>query len=421
MSWAGGIFTRLYGATGWDDDRQAGTAIESGRHDNHDQDLATGINACVNKAGSNSPTANLPMATYRHTGVGNASARTDYAAAGQVQDGALAWAGTSAGAADAQTLTMTPTLTAYPTGGHFAFKAGAGLTNTGACTINIDAIGAKDVKRQDGTDPVAGDITAGEIYKILYDGTNLVLLNPSWVGIETRIQSGAFIWGGTSAGTANAQTLTLSPAITAYVAGQTFRFLVGTSNTGATTLNVNAVGAKAIQVQGAACVGGELVANNIAEVVYDGTQFQLLSQPPLAYYSVMPNSLSNASAAEFDIWDEDNYSALSAFDIAGPIGITYTPADGKFTVTNAGLYAIHCHITAYAAATATAYQVSVDKNGVTQHNHSGYAMVTSINPTSFTTMLQLAAGDYINILVDSTTANTIIINDFTQLTIWKIV
>lgn len=84
----------------------------------------------------------------------------------------------------------------------------------------------------------------------------------------------------TSAGSANAQTLTYTIAPTAYVAGDCYAFIVGASltNTGATTLNVNGLGAKNIWLAGNALVGGEIQAGHIAVVRYDGTQFQLTSR-----------------------------------------------------------------------------------------------------------------------------------------------
>lgn len=86
---------------------------------------------------------------------------------------------TSAGTADVQTLTYTTAPTAYIAGLAFWFIAGAALTNTGACTINVNALGAKSVKRPDGsTNPSAGDITAGKAHLIVYDGTNFRLLIP---------------------------------------------------------------------------------------------------------------------------------------------------------------------------------------------------------------------------------------------------
>lgn len=52
MSWAGGVFSRLI-TGGWATDKATTPIITADRHDTNDDDLATGINACVNKDGSN--------------------------------------------------------------------------------------------------------------------------------------------------------------------------------------------------------------------------------------------------------------------------------------------------------------------------------------------------------------------------------
>jgi hypothetical protein len=87
MAWSGGTFTRIDGATGWQDDEAAGTGIEAGLMDTAFNDLATdGINQSLNKAGQNTPTANLPMGGYKHTGVADASSNNEYTTQGQLQD-----------------------------------------------------------------------------------------------------------------------------------------------------------------------------------------------------------------------------------------------------------------------------------------------------------------------------------------------
>jgi hypothetical protein len=80
------------------------------------------------------------------------------------------WGGTSGGAADVQTLTPSPALGAYAAGIRYAFLAG--FTNTGAATINISGLGAKDLKTTSGAALSAGNITSGNLYTITYDGTN---------------------------------------------------------------------------------------------------------------------------------------------------------------------------------------------------------------------------------------------------------
>lgn len=81
-----------------------------------------------------------------------------------------------------------------------------------------------------------------------------------------------------SGGSANVQTLTYTVAPTAYVTGDLYGFMVGAglTNTGATTLNVNGLGAKDIFIGSTTLQGGELRENQFVLVGYDGTQFQLL-------------------------------------------------------------------------------------------------------------------------------------------------
>lgn len=77
----------------------------------------------------------------------------------------------------------------------------------------------------------------------------------------------------------DAYAITPSPAITAYVAGQFFTFKAGTLNTGAATLNVSGLGAKTIKKDVSSdLVTGDILANQVVEVIYDGTNMQLVSR-----------------------------------------------------------------------------------------------------------------------------------------------
>jgi hypothetical protein len=79
-------------------------------------------------------------------------------------------------------------------------------------------------------------------------------------------------------GTANAYAVALTPAPT-LAAGLDLFFKAVHANTGASTLAVNGDAAKAITKTGAnALVGAEINAGQVIHVVYDGTQFQLVSQ-----------------------------------------------------------------------------------------------------------------------------------------------
>jgi hypothetical protein len=62
----------------------------------------------------------------------------------------------------------------------------------------------------------------------------------------------------TSSGT-DTITLASSRTMTAYAQGDMYTFKAGGTNTGATTLNVDGLGAKDVQFNGAACTGGEII------------------------------------------------------------------------------------------------------------------------------------------------------------------
>ena len=90
MSWSGnGAFVRTNGvqsgARTWQQARDAGRNIRADDQDNHDEDIAQGLENCLTRDGQNAPSGNLPMNSKRHTGVANASSDSDYGAWGQTK------------------------------------------------------------------------------------------------------------------------------------------------------------------------------------------------------------------------------------------------------------------------------------------------------------------------------------------------
>jgi hypothetical protein len=183
MAWSGGTYTKGNNVSGgWVGDASVGIGIEAGRHDTQDNDFATGINTCLTKDGQNAATADLPMGGFKHTNVATATARNNYAAVSQVQDGDYIWLGTTAGTAIAMTASATPAITAYKAGQKFRMKIGVGLGSTGsvatAHTLNVNSVGAKNlVNNEDATNPTLGTWIAGAIMEVVYDGTNFVITN----------------------------------------------------------------------------------------------------------------------------------------------------------------------------------------------------------------------------------------------------
>jgi hypothetical protein len=94
-------------------------------------------------------------------------------------------------------------------------------------------------------------------------------------GKADALQSGSFC---ADAGANDTYACNLSPAITAYVTGTTYRFKANTANTGAATVNLNSVGALTIKKKTSG-ITTDLADNDIRAgawvvVVYDGTNAQ---------------------------------------------------------------------------------------------------------------------------------------------------
>lgn len=86
------------------------------------------------------------------------------------------YGGASATGNDTYTGSLTPTPTAYQTGQIYVFKAD--VANTGAASINFNSLGAKTIVKAVSTTLSNNDILAGMFCLLVYDGTNMVLMNP---------------------------------------------------------------------------------------------------------------------------------------------------------------------------------------------------------------------------------------------------
>ena len=152
--------------------------------------MATGLSTAITKDGQTTVTANIPLAGFKITGLGAATVGTDAVQYGQIQsntDKLVTVSGT-----DTLTGSVTPALTAYAAGNLFSFVVAN--TNTGAVTINIDGVGSKSITRTGSTALVAGDMVAGQVVLIEYDGTRFQLLNGN--SFTNLLVSGTLNYGG---------------------------------------------------------------------------------------------------------------------------------------------------------------------------------------------------------------------------------
>lgn len=268
MTW----FSRL---RNWQTDQANGIGIRSDYHDQEDDNFALGINECINYAGLNVPTANLPMGGFKHTGAANGTAASDYATLTQAQTSSSSYAADSSGT-DAYAITVSPAITAYAAGQMFSFYPAT--ANTGAASLNVSALGAKTIKKDKNTDLADNDIIVGQLVRVIYDGTNFQMLSPIYGQVN---QSGTALYAA-DGGASDSYAITLSPVPSAYVTGMTIRFKANTANTGTASLNVNSLGAKTIVKEGSlTLLDNDIKASQIVEVIYDGTNFQLIS--PTSY------------------------------------------------------------------------------------------------------------------------------------------
>lgn len=93
------------------------------------------------------------------------------------------------GTSNALVVALPITATAYVEGLRITTRAAS--NNTGPATINVDNLGVKQIVRADGTALEAGDILAGQILDLTYDGTqfrlSLAFVNMSAAGIKAKI------------------------------------------------------------------------------------------------------------------------------------------------------------------------------------------------------------------------------------------
>lgn len=105
---------------------------------------------------------------FKTVAISDATATDEAVTAGQIITGALKYKADT-GAANAYVVELSVAPASYYAGMEICFKAAN--ANTGASTVNVNALGVKSLKRFDGTDLVANDISAGQVVCASWTGT----------------------------------------------------------------------------------------------------------------------------------------------------------------------------------------------------------------------------------------------------------
>lgn len=201
--------------------------------------------------------------------------------------------GTDGAVTDAYVVTLSPLPTTLTAGMVVRFKAAT--ANTGNATLSLVTSGspttAKNILTPAKRVLQTGDILADQLCECVYDGTQFILTSARSLrlGIEEF---------GTGGGSANAQTVTLSPTATVLTAGMRVRFVAAATNTSAVTLTVDSLSATSLKkvVAGAAAslVANDIQTGDVVTAEYDGTQFMLTSRVrSWDYVSTSAGTLAN--------------------------------------------------------------------------------------------------------------------------------
>ena len=136
-----------------------------------------------------------------------------------------------------------------------------------------------------------------------------------------QAQAEAFVWCGTAGGSADAITLTPSPPITAYAAGQRFVWMAsGLTNTTATTVAISGLAAIALQDNGAALTAGQHAASKMFMGILNTTstmqimQVQVSGTDPLIVSSL---TVTGDATIDDDLIVKDDLTLLSDSAILG--------------------------------------------------------------------------------------------------------
>jgi hypothetical protein len=179
---------------------------------------------------------------------------------------------TDSGTADNLIVVYDPPLLAYTAG--LILRVKVAVSNDGSATIDAGA-GRALIKKTNGLPVAAGDLPAGGVVSLVFDGTAFQLVNSSVTGTggtPPAVTFAALPYCVDDSATPNVIDAHFSPAITTMPAGTAFLVKIANTNTGPTTINVNANTNIPVKANGHGALGpGDVVVGDVHLFVYDGT------------------------------------------------------------------------------------------------------------------------------------------------------
>lgn len=207
---------------------------------------------------------------------------------------------------------------------NFGFDSASGLPTDTAITIVIDRVDANGNKTPDKEEEIIGVVSGDRLIDCVRGVSGTAQAHSAGAVWEVRLtaaQWNRMIAGflaehtqsgqhdmrsfdearyGADAGSDDAYVVTLSPAPSAYYVGMLLVFKANTANTGAAAINVNDLGAKTIKKKKDIDLSdGDIRSGQIVAVCYDGTNFQMLSEPKKVVE--VPNTPTAGGTATLDL------------------------------------------------------------------------------------------------------------------------
>jgi hypothetical protein len=235
--------------------------------------------------------------------------------------------GQDAGTPNAYSITLNATIPEYVAGQQFTFQAIN--ANTGSATLNVNNLGAKLIKLYRGgslTTLASGDILAGQIVTVVYDGTQFIMTSPSANTVSPQnlvqasdVQKQTYTYWHNISET-DSYAINPIPEISSYTDGQRWCIYTSVGNTGACSLSVNGFPSMPIKKMGPAgnlvdLDTGDIFADEIFTVVYSSAASCFILVAPTRSREFPVNSYYTAQVNPQTLLHYGTWNLVAPYDL----------------------------------------------------------------------------------------------------------
>jgi hypothetical protein len=250
------------------------------------------------------------------------------------------------GSQNAMVVALSPAL---PAGGSYSVGlpvrlrvAYSSINDATHTTLTLDAgCGPANVKRVDGAMPATGDLKAGGIYELVFDGTTWQVVNFFGPGAGGGGGTTVYVkipYAVDTSPTPNVITVAFAPPITAPAVGDLVLIKIANTVTAATVITVNAIASKNL-VRNDGVISplafSDMIAGSLYLLEWDGTEWVLLnpafgllspSTAPFFPETLTNNGLFSISSAVGTVTvavpNQWQYRAVQKFQTTAPINLS---------------------------------------------------------------------------------------------------